>query len=483
MVFSGMVFLGVFFPVFLLLYWLLPQAGKNLWLLLASLFFYAWGEPVYVLIMLFSIVVDYTNGRMIGYFDAKGKHDTVGRAFLIASIVINIGLLCFFKYANFFIDSLNALFGTGLGNLAVSLPIGISFYTFQTLSYTIDVYRGIVRPQKNPLDFGMFVTMFPQLIAGPIVRYADVEKRLRAEDRQCTPADVFRGLERFILGLGKKVLFANLAGGLFSELSNYTESDRSVALVWLAVLFYSFQIYFDFSGYSDMAIGMGQMMGFQFPENFDHPYESRSITEFWRRWHMTLGSWFREYVYIPLGGNRKGPLRQAGNLFLVWFLTGLWHGAGWNFVLWGLYYFVLLFLEKLFLKDAVAKLPSILKRVYTLFFVALGWGIFVCDDPSRPLSWLGGLFGIGIDRSAGAFGGMFGYSICSHLPFLLLLAVASTSLPARLGGRLLQMIQEIQKNESATIYTLKAGYLLVVLCLSLISIISGSYNPFLYFRF
>jgi alginate O-acetyltransferase complex protein AlgI len=463
-----MIFLCVFLPIVVAGYFLLPKKSRNLWLLLASLFFYAWGEPRYILIMLFSTVFDYCNGRAISRAAKKGRHDTVGRAVLILSVVGNLGILCFFKYTDFFIENVNRATGIGIPVLSLALPIGISFYTFQTMSYTIDVYRGEVEAQTNIISFGMYVCMFPQLIAGPIVRYREIAGQI--DSREVSVTQVTAGLQRFLIGLGKKVLLANQIGKLWDEVSGLGAGDLSASLAWLGVLAYTFQIYFDFSGYSDMAIGLGELFGFHFPENFDHPYESRSITEFWRRWHMTLGGWFREYLYIPLGGNRKGVPRQMFNLLIVWFLTGLWHGAGWNFILWGLYYFVLLLLEKFVLKSWLEKAPAFLRHLYTMIFVVLGWALFACEDMGRLGGLLKAMFGVGVPLGNGL--AMYEWEI--YLPFLLLLAFASTGLPKKIGRDLTKESQRMP---------LLCGYTLLLFVLSTAYLVSGSYNPFLYFRF
>ena len=468
MVFSSMIFLCVFLPVVLVVYYVLPKQLRNLWLLLASLFFYAWGEPRYILIMLFSTVFDYCNGRIIAYATEKGRHDTLGRAALVLSVAGNLGILCFFKYTDFALETLNRLAGTQFGLLQLTLPIGISFYTFQTMSYTIDVYRGETPAQRNMISFGMYVCLFPQLIAGPIVRYKEVQKEVDA--RTTTISCAVHGLQRFLIGLAKKVLLANQIGALWDYIKGLGSADMSTALAWLGALAFTFQIYFDFSGYSDMAIGLGEMFGFHFPENFDHPYESKSITEFWRRWHMTLGTWFREYLYIPLGGNRKGVVRQIFNLFIVWFLTGLWHGAGWNYILWGLYYFVLLVLEKFVLRGVLERLPTIMQHLYTLFFVVVGWVIFACDDMGLLGSYLKALFGIGVP----AGNALALYEWDMQAPFLVILLIAATTIPARIGK---QLTREDQRSPLLMVYTV------VLLALSLAFLVSGSYNPFLYFRF
>lgn len=468
MVFSSMIFLCVFLPVVLIVYFGLPKQLRNLWLLLASLFFYAWGEPRYILIMLFSTAFDYLNGRMIEYATQKGWHDTMGRGVLVLSVVGNLGILCFFKYTDFALETVNRLAGTQLGLLQLALPIGISFYTFQTMSYTIDVYRGETVAQHNIISFGMYVCLFPQLIAGPIVRYKDVQKEV--DVRQTTIAGAVHGLQRFLLGLAKKVLLANQIGVLWDYIKGLGGVDMSTALAWLGAIAFTFQIYFDFSGYSDMAIGLGELFGFHFPENFDHPYESKSITEFWRRWHMTLGTWFREYLYIPLGGNRKGLARQILNLFIVWFLTGLWHGAGWNFILWGLYYFALLVLEKFVLRRVLVRLPDALQHVYTLFFVIVGWVIFACEDLGLLGTYLKAMFGIGVP--AGNALALYEWDV--HAPFLIILLIAATTIPARIAK---QLTREDQRSPLLMVYTL------ALLGLSMAFLVSGSYNPFLYFRF
>ena len=468
MVFSSMIFLCVFLPVVLIVYFGLPKQLRNLWLLLASLFFYAWGEPRYILIMLFSTVFDYLNGRMIEYATQKGWHDTMGRGVLVLSVVGNLGILCFFKYTDFALETVNRLAGTQLGLLQLALPIGISFYTFQTMSYTIDVYRGETVAQHNIISFGMYVCLFPQLIAGPIVRYKDVQKEV--DVRQTTIAGAVHGLQRFLLGLAKKVLLANQIGVLWDYIKGLGGVDMSTALAWLGAIAFTFQIYFDFSGYSDMAIGLGELFGFHFPENFDHPYESKSITEFWRRWHMTLGTWFREYLYIPLGGNRKGLARQILNLFIVWFLTGLWHGAGWNFILWGLYYFALLVLEKFVLRRVPVRLPDVFRHVYTLFFVVVGWVIFACEDLGLLGAYLKAMFGIGVP--AGNALALYEWDV--HAPFLCILLIAATTIPARIAK---QLTREDQRSPLLMVYTL------ALLGLSMAFLVSGSYNPFLYFRF
>lgn len=466
MVFSSTIFLCVYLPLVLLGYYICPKKGRNLFLLIASLVFYAWGEPKYVFLMIFSILVNYIFGRLM---DKHRENKKRLKLMLVLSVVIDIGLLSVFKYTDFIITNVNAIFGANFDLLNIALPIGISFYTFQAMSYTIDVYRNDVRVQKNLIDFGMYITMFPQLIAGPIVRYADVQDQLA--ERSVTTVDFSEGVMRFVVGLGKKVLLANQMGAVWSEIYALG-GDVSALMAWTGAIAYTFQIYFDFSGYSDMAIGLGRMFGFKFPENFRYPYQSVSITDFWRRWHITLSTWFKEYLYIPLGGNRRGLTRQALNLLIVWSLTGFWHGAGWNFVLWGLYYFVILFIEKLFLLKALDKLPKFFRHVYALLLIIIGWVIFASDDVSVLLPFLGSMFG-----ANGAIGGMDVYTLLTKAALLVICCVASTELPKKLF-----LSAAGAMNEKAA-FTLKSVLTIALLALSMILLIGDSYNPFLYFRF
>lgn len=466
MVFSSTIFLCVYLPLVLLGYYICPKKGRNLFLLIVSLVFYAWGEPKYVFLMIFSILVNYIFGRLM---DKHRENKKRLKLMLVLSVVIDIGLLSVFKYTDFIITNVNAIFGANFDLLNIALPIGISFYTFQAMSYTIDVYRNDVRVQKNLIDFGMYITMFPQLIAGPIVRYADVQDQLA--DRSVTTADFSEGIMRFVVGLGKKVLLANQMGAVWSEIYALG-GDVSALMAWTGAIAYTFQIYFDFSGYSDMAIGLGRMFGFKFPENFRYPYQSVSITDFWRRWHITLSTWFKEYLYIPLGGNRCGLARQALNLLIVWSLTGFWHGAGWNFVMWGLYYFVILFIEKLFLLKALDKLPKLFRHVYALLLIVIGWVIFASDDVGVLLPYLGSMFG-----ANGAVGGMDVYTLFTKAVLLIICCVASTELPKRLF-----LSATGAMNEKAA-FTIKSVMTIALLALSMILLIGDSYNPFLYFRF
>lgn len=456
-------------------------------LLVASLIFYAWGEPVYVLIMLFSTVFDYTNGRLIEYFQKKncpGK----AKVTLVIDLIGNLGILGFFKYADFFIGNLNTITGAGLSLLHTALPIGISFYTFQTMSYTIDVYRKIVPAQRNILDFATYVTLFPQLIAGPIVQYKTVAKDLA--NRKVSLEDFSEGAFRFSVGLAKKVLLANQIGSLWDTISQLHQ--MSAATAWLGAIAYSFQIYFDFSGYSDMAIGLGRMFGFHFLENFNFPYMSKTITEFWRRWHISLSSWFREYVYIPLGGNRKGMARQLFNIMVVWMLTGLWHGANWNFVMWGVYYGILLMIEKLFLLKWLDKAPAWIGHIYSMFLVIIGWTIFAQTDMSKLWAYLKAMFGIGVC----GVDSDFLYFLSTNAVLLVALVLCSIDHRIwlkKLWAKRVTNAEEEKAWNDGNIYNIgvnsvrytiaKSVIMLVLLVLAFAFLVGDSYNPFLYFRF
>jgi alginate O-acetyltransferase complex protein AlgI len=468
MVFSSLTFLFYFLPAVLILYFFAPKALRNFVLFITSLVFYAWGEPVYIVLMLFSTVVDYTFGWMAEACRGTKK----AKLALIASVVINLALLCVFKYSDFIVFNLNALLGTGIPAPGLPLPIGISFYTFQTMSYTIDVYRGDAKAQKNIISFGAYVTLFPQLIAGPIVRFSTIAEQL--EERHETPDLFSDGVRRFVAGLAKKVLLANSVGAVWDQFSALPSSGISVLGAWLGIIAFSFQIYFDFSGYSDMAIGLGKMLGFNFLENFDYPYISTSVTEFWRRWHISLGTWFREYVYIPLGGNRKGLFRQLANIAVVWLLTGIWHGASWNFAIWGIYYCALLILEKVFLLRILQKAPAAIGRAYTLFCVVTGWTIFAFDDFKEGLVYLGRMFGAGgiplVDNRAI-------YGLFSNMLLLVILIIASTPLPGKLYAKAMGRLSAIPA--TAIWCCAIAGLFLA----SVAWLVDSSYNPFLYFRF
>ena len=458
MVFSSNVFLFLFLPVTLLLIYVTPRRFRNGTLLLTSLVFYGWGEPRFLPLMLFVILLNY-----FGALGIARARESRKRLLLALVIAANLAVLFTFKYASFFVRSLKAIPAfSGWTVPQIVLPIGISFYVFQSMSYSIDVYRGTVSPQRNPIVFGAYVSMFPQLIAGPIVRYRDVAEQL--ERRRENLPQIASGVALFIIGLGKKVLLANQVGLLWQQL----QGEAGTAAAWVGMAAYTLQIYFDFSGYSDMALGLGRMLGFEFLPNFDYPYISRSITEFWRRWHISLSGWFREYVYIPLGGNRKGPRRQIINLLIVWALTGLWHGASWNFVLWGLYYALLLIAEKLFLLRVLEKLPSWLRRVPVLLAVSLGWMLFYFEDTAALFTFLPRLL-----RPA-ALSGRAQDLILGYAPTLAAAAFAATPAGARLWAR-------VRGKPWAGALGLVLLMLVLLLCTA--ELAAQSYNPFIYFRF
>ena len=467
MVFSSLLFLFRFLPIVILGYFILPRKFRNLFLLLFSLFFYAWGEPTYIVLMLFSIVVNYVGGIFVDKYKARGSTKGAKTA-LIVSMVIDIGLLGIFKYTGFFLENVNAIMKTDLV-LSIVLPIGISFYTFQMMSYVIDVYRGDTKVQKNIINFGCYVSLFPQLIAGPIVQYKTVAEQL--ETRVETIDSFGEGVGRFTAGLSKKVLIANNLGVLWDTVSSSDLSALPALTAWLGILAFTFQIYFDFSGYSDMAIGLGKMFGFEFLENFDYPYISRSITEFWRRWHISLGTWFRDYLYIPLGGNRQGLLKQIRNIAIVWLMTGIWHGASWNFALWGLYFGVILILEKLFLLKLLKKLPSFVSHIYSIFLFVYGWVIFALEDTSDIFVYTKALFG-----NAGFLNRESMYLLLNFGLLLIIAGIFSTPLPKKL-------FQGLEKRLPKVSFVLTALGVAFAFVLSVVYITASSYNPFLYFRF
>ena len=462
MVFSSILFLFRFMPAAFAIYYLVPRRFKNFTLLVLSLIFYSWGEAKYFPIMIASTVVDYTASGLI---ESHRDNKLICRLGLIYSMVFNLGMLGFFKYTNFFVGNLNALFGLSLPTISFVLPLGISFYTFQTMSYTIDVYLGKVKAERNIIDFGAFVVLFPQLIAGPIVRYTDINRELK--ERQINLPQIQDGIKLFILGLGSKVLIANNVGALWTEIEAIGAGEGflsiSTPLAWMAVFAYSLQIYFDFSGYSLMAIGLGKMLGFEFPKNFDFPYISRSFTEFWRRWHMTLGSWFREYLYIPLGGNRVSRPRLYFNLFVVWAATGFWHGASWNFIFWGLFFFVFLVIERMGFKQVLER-HSAFSHVYVIFFLLLSWTLFAVTD----LGMLGDLF----TRMFVPVGGVdWIYYLRNYIVVFILGTVLST--PALKG-----LYLRLEKNNVFCLIFFGAIFLA-----STAYLVDATYNPFLYFRF
>lgn len=468
MVFSSLIFLFQFLPITLLVYYLSPPRLRNAVLLAASLVFYAWGEPLYVFIMMVSTLINYAGGLMIEkYRERRG----IAHGVLLVSLIVNLGLLFFFKYAEFVVDNLNGLLHLHLQTADLPLPLGISFYTFQTMSYVIDVYRRKVTAQRNLISFGAYVAMFPQLVAGPIVKYGDIARQLVV--RHMTLERFGRGTELFIRGLAKKALLANQIGLLWTNVKATPPGELSVLSAWLGILAFTFQIYFDFSGYSDMARGLGKMFGFEFAKNFNYPYVSRSVTEFWRRWHISLGSWFREYAYIPLGGNRKGLLKQLRNVLIVWFLTGLWHGASWNFIVWGLYFGFLVTVEKLFWLKGLRRLPRFVAHGYTLTAVIVGWVFFEYDNLETAGQFLGTLFGY---DSYGIVNQQALYDITTYAGWLVLLAVCATPLPRRL-------LLRVRKRRTIAGSTLTIGVYLLLLLLSTANLVHQTYNPFLYFRF
>ena len=462
MIFSSIPFLYYFLPVVLLVYGLTPREGKNAVLLLVSLVFYGWGEPKYLAVMLVCTALGYGFGLALGRAGRPG----VRKALLAASVLSSLSFLVYFKYADFFLSNFNALTGASLPLLQLTLPVGISFYTFQILSYTVDVYRGEAQVQKNPIDLACYVTMFPQLIAGPIVRYTDVAEQLKQRGR----GDFQKGASRFLVGLGKKILFANLLGEVCAAWRG--TQDGSVLFSWLYALSYTLHIYFDFSGYSDMAIGLGALLGFRFPENFNYPYIAASVTEFWRRWHMTLSRWFRDYVYIPLGGNRKGMGKQLRNILIVWLLTGFWHGAAWNFLCWGLYFAALLILEKLVLLRFLEK-HRIFGHVYLLLAVVFGFVLFDASTLSGAWDCIRGMLGLGSLPIASAEGL---YLLKSNALLLILAALGATPLPKRIAKAL-----EARCPKAAAL--LHPAVLCALLLICTAYLVDGSYNPFLYFRF
>lgn len=464
MVFSSLVFLFAYLPITLLIYYLVPRQGRNIFLFIINLVFYGWGEPKLVLLMVFNIFFNYMGGWLVDKYrqDAKKK-----KLFLILTCILDIGILAVFKYTGMITETLNLLPFLNIPTLEISLPIGISFYTFQTMSYVIDVYRDDAPVSKNFINFGTYVALFPQLIAGPIVRYKDVAYQLT--HRRETLDQFTTGVKLFMVGLGKKVLIANQMGNLTTSVFATTD-ENGVLGTWIGIIAYTFQIYFDFSGYSDMACGLGNMLGFEFLKNFNYPYISKSITEFWRRWHISLSTWFKEYVYIPLGGNRKGTKRQIINLLIVWGLTGLWHGASWNFLLWGLYFGLLLILEKFVLKKLLDKLPSVIQHIYALFFVIIGWGIFYFTDIKQLGSFFADLFNF----SNGIIGSQALTLLLSYLPILIVAAIASTPLGSKIYNRF---------KDKKFIWIPEVLFCVIILAISTASLVNQSYNPFLYFRF
>ena len=464
MVFSDSVFLFMFLPLTLAVYYAVPFAFKNTVLFLTGLLFYAWGEPVYVLIMLLSTAIDYCAGRLMDRFDSNKK---IRKATLLVSVVMNLSLLGIFKYGGFFIGSVNGIFGSAIPDPGLPLPIGISFFTFQSMSYTIDLYRRNIKVQKNFIDFAAFVTMFPQIVAGPIVRYEDVSAQLAC--RRIDLRSMSDGITRFVCGMCKKVLIANSIGALWTDVKAQDYASMPAATAWLGIAAFTLQIYFDFSGYSDMAIGLGKMLGFDFPENFRYPYNSKSVAEFWRRWHITLGDWFKSYVYFPLGGSRGSTAATIRNTLIVWLLTGLWHGASWNFILWGLYYGVLIILEKFVFRRLLERTPSALRHILTMLAVVFGWVIFEITSPASELEFVKAMLGFG-----GSFANSFTLNALHNYAVTFIAAIAiSTGIPLKICKKLPE-----KRADALSLVGEAAGMTACIACL-----VDSGYNPFLYFNF
>ncbi len=467
MVFSSLTFLYFFLPIVLLTYFAVPMKGKNIIIFISGFLFYAWGEPFYIVIMILSTIIDYTAGRLMAKFDDNKKLRTV---FLLMSLVMNLGLLAVFKYSSFIITNVNDIFGTNIFNPNLPLPIGISFYTFQSMSYTIDLYLRKIKVQKSIINFTSYVTLFPQIVAGPIVRYEDIANEI--DDRTISTSKIAEGIGTFVKGLGKKVLLANNIGLVWSQVKAMEFTEISALTAWIGILAFTFQIYYDFSGYSDMAIGLGKMLGFNFPQNFNYPYISKSISEFWRRWHMTLGGWFKSYVYIPLGGNRGGFAKTIRNLLIVWALTGLWHGASWNFIFWGLYFGILIIIERLGFGKILDKLPAFISRTYTFILVVIGWVFFDIEGMSSAFTYLKAMFGANnvlVDSTSK-------YLLVANVFIFAVCAIVSTEVIKKIYEKL----SSIKGN--AFSYALPVLQLVIMLICTAY-LVDATYNPFLYFRF
>lgn len=468
MVFSSLSFMFVFLPIVLLLYYVSPFKIKNLIILISGILFYAWGEPFYIIIMLLSTVIDYTAGLCMDKASDKPKLRTV---FLIVSVCMNIGLLSVFKYSSFIIENVNLLFNTSFTDPQLPLPIGISFYTFQSMSYTIDLYMRKIKVQKNIISFTSYVTLFPQIVAGPIVRYSDVAGEI--DQRIVSVSKVSKGVGIFIKGLAKKILLANTIGLVWTNIKVMNYESLPALTAWIGILAFTFQIYYDFSGYSDMAKGLGKMLGFNFPMNFNHPYISQSISEFWRRWHITLGSWFKSYVYFPLGGNRVKEWKVYRNLFIVWFLTGLWHGASWNFIAWGLYFGGLIILEKLFLGKLLLKLPKFIRVAYSFLMVVFGWVFFEIEAFSDIAAYFSAMFGL---NGAGFANGYSVYILGANILVFIACILGATTLYDK---TLVDLKKKSRKLVNGALPVIQVVTFLI--CIAFL--VTATYNPFLYFRF
>lgn len=471
MVFSSLIFLFLFLPIVLIFYYLSNEKLKNVVLLLASLFFYAWGEPKYVFLMIASIICNYIFGIKVSSDDAKEK-----KLWLIIAVIFNISLLGVFKYSNFLIDNINSLLHLNISIPTIPLPLGISFFTFQTMSYVIDVYRNSSRLQRNIYNLALYISLFPQLVAGPIVRYETVDEQINSRVHTINKFSV--GINRFVIGLGKKVIFSNNLGLVADSIFATNMSDLSTMEGWLGIICYTLQIYFDFSGYSDMAIGLGKMFGFDFLENFNYPYISENVSEFWRRWHISLGSWFRDYVYIPLGGNRVSHIKQYRNLFIVWSLTGIWHGADWTFVTWGLYYGFLIALEKAFLQKYLDKLPKLCRHIYLILLVMIGWVFFRAENIGQAYEYIKVLMGLGENS-------IWNISFLSYINesgFIVILAIIfATPILHKIKWKIELRNKKLIDNRFT--YALHSISLMSIMFIVVVILINSTYNPFLYFRF
>ena len=463
MVFSSLTFLFYFLPIVLIIYYIVPKKAKNIVLLISSLLFYFYGEPKFGILMVISILLTYIHGLLMDKYPKRKK------LFLISSIVISSGLLVVFKYTDFIISNINMVLHSNIDLVKLSLPIGISFYTFQMISYIIDVYRGEAKVQKSFLKLATYVALFPQLIAGPIVRYTTIEDEL--DNRKYSFDNFSNGVRRFVIGLSKKILVANVLASAISSFS--TSQEKTVLFYWIYGLANALQIYFDFSGYSDMAIGLGKMLGFNFPENFNYPYISKSVTEFWRRWHITLGTWFKDYIYIPLGGNRVGKIKWLRNILIVWFLTGLWHGAAWNFILWGVLYGVLLVIEKMGLLKVLEKIPSVISRAYVTLITIIGFIIFSGSSVSEILNNIGGIFGIGVSKFADLESL---YCLKNYAAIFIIAIIGATPI-------MKNIVSKISKKVSKLVNVIEPVFLTTLLIVCISYLVDGSFNPFLYFRF
>ncbi|WP_297416839.1 MBOAT family protein [Clostridium sp.] len=468
MIFSSLLFLYIFLPLSLIVYYIAPKKMRNFILLIISLVFYGWGEPIYILLMIAAIIIEYLGAILID----KSREDKEKSTFIFVTVlVINLSMLFFFKYYGFLIDNINIIFGTSLRIKSLPLPLGISFYTFKLISYLVDVYRGKVKVQKNIINFGVYIAMFPQLLAGPIEQYSNIYEQI--ENRKETISKFGDGAEKFVIGLGKKVIIANNLAIVWTQVKSLQSNEMSVLTAWIGIIAFTLQIYFDFSGYSDMAIGLGRMMGFEFLENFDYPYISKSVTEFWRRWHISLGSWFRDYIYVPLGGNRCGTVVQIRNIFIVWFTTGLWHGASWNFIIWGLYFGVFIFIEKVFLHKILKRIPGIIANIYTMLLVVISWVFFDIETLKGALAYIGNMFGIG---SNGLKDSLSMYIINTNWVFFVIALVGATPIVKNLITFLKERIQ------IPTIIIVVLFYSIIIL-ISTAYLVNESYSPFLYFKF